>query len=104
MSSMSAKIDFSSVRPLLDASLPQLYIETYGCQMNFNDSEVVLSLMQQAGYSLTKEISKADVIFVNTCSIRDNAEQRIWEGWMPLCRRRSGEGLLWECLDAWQRD
>lgn len=78
MSSMSAKIDFSSVRPLLDASLPQLYIETYGCQMNFNDSEVVLSLMQQAGYSLTKEISKADVIFVNTCSIRDNAEQRIW--------------------------
>ena len=78
MSSMSAKIDFSSVRPLLDASLPQLYIETYGCQMNLNDSEVVLSLMQQAGYSLTKEISKADVIFVNTCSIRDNAEQRIW--------------------------
>ena len=98
MSSMSAKIDFSSVRPLLDASLPQLYIETYGCQMNLNDSEVVLSLMQQAGYSLTKEISKADVIFVNTCSIRDNAEQRIWgrlDAFMQEKKRRrraNGEG------------
>ena len=94
MSSMSAKIDFSSVRPLLDASLPQLYIETYGCQMNFNDSEVVLSLMQQAGYSLTKEISKADT----------TQSSEFGEGWMPLCGRRRGEGLLWGCLDAWQRD
>lgn len=75
---MSAKIDFSSVRPVLNDSLPQIYIETYGCQMNLNDSEVVLSIMQKAGYSLTKDISRADIIFVNTCSIRDNAEQRIW--------------------------
>ena len=56
----------------------KVYIETYGCQMNVNDSEVVLSILQDAGYVLTENIEEADVIFANTCSIRDNAEQRIW--------------------------
>ena len=46
--------------------------------MNVNDSEVVLSILQDAGYVLTEDIEEADVIFANTCSIRDNAEQRIW--------------------------
>lgn len=69
---------FYSVRPVLDKNLKQLYIETYGCQMNVNDSEVVLSLLQKEGYSLCENISEADLILVNTCSIRDNAEQRIW--------------------------
>lgn len=56
----------------------KVYIETYGCQMNVNDSEVVLSILQDAGYSLTENIEEADLILANTCSIRDNAEQRIW--------------------------
>ena len=54
-----------------------LYIETYGCQMNVADSEVVASVMQTDGYELTNDIREADAIFVNTCSVRDNAEQRV---------------------------
>ena len=71
-------VDFKSIRPIVDEALPKLYIETYGCQMNVNDSEVVVSIMQQNGYALTKDIAKADIILINTCSIRDNAEQRVW--------------------------
>jgi tRNA-2-methylthio-N6-dimethylallyladenosine synthase len=56
----------------------KVYIETYGCQMNVNDSEVVLSILQDEGYSLTENIEEATLILANTCSIRDNAEQRIW--------------------------
>ena len=56
----------------------KVYIETYGCQMNVNDSEVVLSILQDEGYSLTDNIEEASLILANTCSIRDNAEQRIW--------------------------
>ena len=55
----------------------KLFIETYGCQMNSADSEVVASIMQMDGFELTDNISEADAIFVNTCSIRDNAEQRV---------------------------
>lgn len=56
----------------------KLYIETYGCQMNVNDSEVVLSIMQDEGYRYTERFEEADVILINTCSVRDNAEQRIF--------------------------
>ena len=56
----------------------KVYIETYGCQMNVHDSEVVLSILQGEGYSLTENIEEASLILANTCSIRDNAEQRIW--------------------------
>ncbi|MEG0518019.1 MAG: tRNA (N6-isopentenyl adenosine(37)-C2)-methylthiotransferase MiaB [Bacteroidales bacterium] len=69
---------YCSVKPIRDHELPQVFIETYGCQMNVNDSEVVLSVLQDAGYSLCEAIENADIILVNTCSIRDNAEQRIW--------------------------
>jgi len=55
----------------------KLYIETYGCQMNVADSEVVASVMQMAGYTVTECVEEADAIFVNTCSVRDNAEQRV---------------------------
>ncbi|WP_286008024.1 tRNA (N6-isopentenyl adenosine(37)-C2)-methylthiotransferase MiaB [Barnesiella viscericola] len=55
----------------------KLFIETYGCQMNVADSEVVASIMQMAGYTLCDKIEEADAIFVNTCSIRDNAEQKV---------------------------
>ena len=56
----------------------RLYIETYGCQMNVADSEVVASIMKMAGYEMTDVIADADAIFVNTCSVRDNAEQKIY--------------------------
>ncbi len=68
----------SNIRPITDPSRPKVYIETYGCQMNVNDSEVILSILQDAGYALTENIEEANVILANTCSIRDNAEQRIW--------------------------
>ncbi len=67
-----------NIRPIVDPSRPKVYIETYGCQMNVNDSEVILSILQDAGYALTENIDEANVILANTCSIRDNAEQRIW--------------------------
>lgn len=56
----------------------KLFIETYGCQMNVADSEVVASIMKMDGYELTDKIEEADAIFVNTCSVRDNAEQKIY--------------------------
>jgi tRNA-2-methylthio-N6-dimethylallyladenosine synthase len=56
----------------------KLYIETYGCQMNIADSEVVTSILKEAGYETTTEMEEADLILVNTCSIRENAEQRVW--------------------------
>jgi tRNA-2-methylthio-N6-dimethylallyladenosine synthase len=59
-------------------STRKLYIETYGCQMNVVDSEVVAAILQQRQYQLTEDIHEADLILVNTCSIRDNAEQRVW--------------------------
>ena len=62
-----------NIKPISDPARPQIYIETYGCQMNVNDSEVILSILQDAGYALTEDIEKADVILANTCSIRDNA-------------------------------
>ncbi|KAA6329887.1 tRNA-2-methylthio-N(6)-dimethylallyladenosine synthase, partial [termite gut metagenome] len=55
----------------------KLFIETYGCQMNVADSEIIASVMQMAGYSTVDEIEKADALFMNTCSVRDNAEQKI---------------------------
>lgn len=56
----------------------KVYIETYGCQMNFADTEIVMGILQNYGYSISKDINDADVILLNTCSIRDNAEQRIY--------------------------
>ena len=68
--------NLKKLRPLsVDGS--KLYIETYGCQMNVSDSEVVLSILQRDGYRYTERIDEADVILVNTCSVRDNAEQRV---------------------------
>lgn len=69
---------YYSIKPILNKKLPQLFIETYGCQMNLNDSEVVLSILQDTGYALCHNIEEADLILINTCSIRENAEQRVW--------------------------
>ena len=56
----------------------KLYIETYGCQMNVADSEVVASVMQMAGYEPTDNEEDADAVFLNTCSVRENAENKIY--------------------------
>ncbi len=58
--------------------MKKLYIETYGCQMNVADSEVVASVMKMAGYETTDDLGQADAVFLNTCSVRDNAEQKIY--------------------------
>ena len=73
--------------------MKKLFIETYGCQMNVADSEVVASIMQMAGYEVCETLEEADAVFLNTCSIRDNAEQRIWgrlENLNALRKRKKG--------------
>jgi tRNA-2-methylthio-N6-dimethylallyladenosine synthase len=55
----------------------KLFLESYGCAMNFADSEIVASILQDAGYVTTQDDSQADVVLLNTCSIRDNAEVRV---------------------------
>ncbi len=58
--------------------MKKVYIETYGCQMNVNDTEVIFSILAREGYARTEKMEEADLLMANTCSIRDNAEQRIW--------------------------
>src|SRR5690554_8172437 len=55
----------------------KLFIESYGCQMNFSDSEIVASILAENGYNTTSELEEADLVLVNTCSIRDKAEQTV---------------------------
>ncbi len=70
-------METNTLRPLKGIGR-KVFIETYGCQMNVSDTETVVSILQQEGYFYTENIEEADVILINTCSIRDNAEQRIW--------------------------
>ncbi|MCC8170774.1 MAG: tRNA (N6-isopentenyl adenosine(37)-C2)-methylthiotransferase MiaB [Parabacteroides sp.] len=72
---MNKEADFKSATDLKER---KLFIETYGCQMNVADSEVVASIMKMDGYTVTDKIEEADAILVNTCSVRDNAEQKIY--------------------------
>jgi tRNA-2-methylthio-N6-dimethylallyladenosine synthase len=74
----------------------KLYIETYGCQMNVADTEVVASIMEMDGYSLTENDSEADAIFVNTCSIRENAEQKVIQRleYFNSLRRKRKDSLI----------
>ncbi len=65
-------------RCFFQLKMKKLYIETYGCQMNVADSEVVASVMKMAGYDTVEDIDEADAVFLNTCSVRDNAEQKIF--------------------------
>lgn len=69
--------DFKNIRPLTGAG-KKLHIETYGCQMNVGDSEIVVSILKDEGFEYTDTVAEADVVLINTCSVRDNAEQRIW--------------------------
>ena len=70
--------DFKSATEELDDN-KKLFIETYGCQMNVADSEVIASVMKMAGYSVAETLEEADAVFLNTCSIRENAEQKIFK-------------------------
>ena len=84
----------NTLRPLQGAGR-KLFIETYGCQMNVGDSEIVVSIMQREGYVYTERLDEADVILINTCSILDNAEQRIWGRLAEMKRyRRAKPGLV----------
>ena len=84
----------STLRPL-QGDGKKIFIETYGCQMNFGDSEIVVSVMQDEGYFYTENIEEADIILINTCSVRDNAEQRIWGRLSEMRRlRRKKPSLL----------
>ena len=74
--------------------MKKLYIETYGCQMNVADSEVVASVMQMAGYETTDTLEEADAIFLNTCSVRDNAEQKIYHRLEALAALRRKRPLI----------
>ncbi len=67
----------SMLESTLKKGMKQLYIESYGCQMNFSDSEIVASILATEGYSTTRELEKADLILLNTCSIREKAEQTV---------------------------
>ncbi|MEE3444648.1 MAG: tRNA (N6-isopentenyl adenosine(37)-C2)-methylthiotransferase MiaB [Prevotella sp.] len=74
--------------------MKKLYIETYGCQMNVADSEVVASVMHMAGYESTDNIDEADAVFLNTCSVRDNAEQKIYHRLEALAAIRRKHPLI----------
>ena len=74
--------------------MKKLYIETYGCQMNVADSEVVASVMQMAGYESTDSLDEADAVFLNTCSVRDNAEQKIYHRLEALAALRRKRPLI----------
>ena len=76
--------------------MKKLYIETYGCQMNVADSEVVASVMQMAGYEACDTAEEADAVFLNTCSVRDNAEQKIYHRLAELnaLRKKRGGRLI----------
>lgn len=75
--------------------MKKLFIETYGCQMNVADSEVVASVMRMAGYETCETLDEADAVFLNTCSVRDNAEQKIINRLEALhALRRKGRHLI----------
>ena len=86
-------ININNLRPLTGSGR-KLYIETYGCQMNVGDSEIVVSIMQKEGYRYTEVLEEADVVLINTCSIRDNAEQRIWGRLSEMRRMRKQKPSL----------
>ena len=86
-------MDFSEARPAVGVGR-RIYIETYGCQMNVVDSETVMAIMAAEGFGRAEGVGDADVVLLNTCSIREGAEQRIWHRLDELAalkkRRRSG--------------
>lgn len=86
-------LDFKSKTP---EKGKKLFIETYGCQMNVADSEVVASVMQMDGYEVTDRLEDADAVFVNTCSVRDHAEQRVIQRleYFDAIRKKKKQGMI----------
>jgi tRNA-2-methylthio-N6-dimethylallyladenosine synthase len=76
------------------ASGKMLYLESYGCQMNFSDSEVVASILKEDGYNTTRNVDEADVVLINTCSIRDNAEKRVRKRLTEFKKKKSSNPEL----------
>lgn len=74
-----------------EKTLPKVHIETYGCQMNVADSEVVAAIMETAGYTITEIAEEADALLINTCSVRDNAEKKVLNRleYYNACRRKN---------------
>ena len=89
---MSVRIPIHSqapvTKPIVPAGSRRIYIETYGCQMNVSDSELILGVLAPAGYRAAQAPEDADVILLNTCAIRDHAEQRVWGRLGELARWR----------------
>ena len=82
--------------------MKKLFIETYGCQMNVADSEVVASVMQMAGYEICEKEEEADAIFLNTCSIRENAENKIYHRLDTLhAEQKKGRKVILAFWAAW---
>lgn len=86
-------LDFKSTTSTPDK---KLFIETYGCQMNVADSEVVASVMQMDGYTIADKLEDADAVFVNTCSVRDHAEQRVIQRleYFNAIKRKKNPGMI----------
>ncbi|MCM1300441.1 MAG: tRNA (N6-isopentenyl adenosine(37)-C2)-methylthiotransferase MiaB [Alistipes senegalensis] len=93
MENQRMTIQKNTLRPL-QGDGRKLFVETYGCQMNVGDTEIVVSVMQAEGYVYTDRIDEADIILINTCSIRDNAEQRIWGRLAEMKRLRRAKPAL----------
>src|SRR5689334_17219165 len=74
--------------------MPRIYVETYGCQMNVSDSELILGVLARSGYAPTDDPSVADVILVNTCAVRDHAEQKVLSRMGELKRFKQPKGVL----------
>ena len=75
---------YYSVKPILDPKKPQVFIETYGCQMNVNDSEVVLAILQQSGYALCEQIEDADLILVIHAQLEIMQSRGYGGGWITF--------------------
>src|SRR5262245_12336985 len=91
-----------------DADAPRVYVETYGCQMNVADSELMMSLLGGAGYATTDDERAADVVLINTCAVREKVEERVLARAgerRALKRRRPGLGLgITGCMAEHLRD
>lgn len=88
-------IEIKSYKPVSSKNGMKLHIETYGCQMNTTDSEIVISILTAEGYTYTENVQEADIILINTCSIRENAEQRIFGRLGDFKRfKREREGII----------
>jgi tRNA-2-methylthio-N6-dimethylallyladenosine synthase len=90
---------------MTETNLKKFYIETYGCQMNVADSEVVASILGMDAYESSEKIEEADLILLNTCSIRDNAEQKIIARLQALQQyRRNNPRLIIGVLVVWPNE